>query len=301
MRRLLVLVVSCLFAVACGVDDEPAAGAGRPAGGDQPVTRLRVGLIPNIAPDQQRARYAPFGEYLEQVLNVDVDLTVATNYAGTVTALEADQLDIAYLGGLTYVQARQRTDVVPLVTEVDRETGTTEYLSQLIVRADSGIDSLEDLAGRDVAFGDPGSTSGSLYPRLILDEAGYHCASLDRCDGLGRVLFTGGHDAAIQAVANGQVSAAGVEGRILRRLQAEGKAPADLRIIAERRVQGYPWVAQRALPASLRERIVEAFTTIDDPVLLDLLRAVRYERVTEADYAEIAKEATRLGFLQVQR
>lgn len=278
-----------------------SCGGGSRASSDRPT--LRVGLVPNVAPETQRARYQPFAEHLRRTLGVDVELFVATNYAGTVAAIESGNLDLAHLGGLTYVQARQRADIVPLVTEVDDETGSREYLSRIVTTAGSGIESLTDLRGENFAFGDPSSTSGSLYPRAMLVDAGFACSTttLDSCPPLGRVVFAGGHDAAIQALASDQVAAAGVEGRILARLQREGKAPTDLRVLAERRAMGYPWVAPASLDAVVRARLIDAFTSIRDPALLDLLGAERYEPVTASDYADIEQLARRLGLLAEKR
>ena len=255
-------------------------------------------MIPNIAPEQQRARYEPFARYLEDRLAVKVSLFVATNYAGTVRALEAGQLDLAYLGGLTYVQARQRTRIEPLVTETDRETGEREYLSQVVTRPDSGVNRLEDLAGKDFAFGDPSSTSGSLYPRAMLVDAGFNCSptTLESCPPLRRVLYTGGHDAAAEAVSKGQVAAAGIEARILHRLQKEGRVP-DLKVLAERKVMGYPWVAPSSLDPGFRRRLAEAFQEIQDPALLDLLRAKGYVTVTPEDYDGVDQLARKLGLM----
>lgn len=190
---------------------------------------LRVGLIPNVAPEEQRARYDPFGTYMEEALGVDVELFVATNYAGVVTALAAEQLDVAYLGGLTYVQAEQQVDLTPLVTEIDSETGTERYLSAIVVPADSSYTSTAELveAGASVAFGDVSSTSGSLYPRIMLTDAGADCSAeqLDSCPPLGQMTFTGGHDATAQAVLNGAADAGGLELRILHRLARDGVVP----------------------------------------------------------------------------
>jgi len=263
-------------------------------------TTLRVGLIPNVAPDDQKAKYQPLAGYLEKALGIKVQLFVATNYAGTVTALEAGQLDLAYLGGLTYVQARQRTKVAPLVTEVDRETHSAKYLSQIVTRTDSGVSSLADLRGKDFAFGDPSSTSGSLYPRIMLADAGYRCSvtTLTQCEGLGTVTFTGGHDAAAAAVAGGQVAAAGLEARVLHRLEKDGKVdPALIRVLDSREVQGYPWVAPETLSPALRDRIVAAFQAITDPALLDVLRAESYVKVSAADYDTVEAQARQLGLL----
>ncbi|MDP8975494.1 MAG: phosphate/phosphite/phosphonate ABC transporter substrate-binding protein [Actinomycetota bacterium] len=286
-----------LLAAACGREETGQTARESPRGAPQ---TLRVGLIPNIAPEEQRARYEPFARYLQDRLAVKVELFVATNYAGTVRALEAGQLELAYLGGLTYVQARQRTEIEPLVTEVDRETGEREYLSQIVTKADSGIAKIEDLAGKDFAFGDPSSTSGSLYPRAMLVDAKFNCSptTLESCPPLQRVLYTGGHDAAAQAVAKGQVAAAGIEARILHRLQKEGKVPAELKVLAERKVMGYPWVSPTSLDQSFRRRLSEAFEDIQDPKLLDLLRAKRYVPVTADDYKEVDELAAKLGLLR---
>ncbi len=296
-RVLVAIAALALLTAACGSGDEPAE-TGRDSSQDAPKT-LRVGLVPNIAPEEQRAKYEPFARYLQDRLGVKVELFVATNYAGTVRALEAGQLDLAYLGGLTYVQARERTKVEPLVTEIDRETGEREYLSQIVTKPDSGVTKLEDLAGKDFAFGDPSSTSGSLYPRTMLVDAKFNCSAttLESCPPLKRVLYTGGHDAAAQAVAKGQVAAAGIEARILHRLQKEGKVPNDLKVLSERKVMGYPWVSPTSLDQGFRQRVAEAFQDIQDPALLDLLRAKSYVPVTADDYKEVDELARKLGLL----
>lgn len=264
---------------------------------------LVVGLIPNIAPDEQRARYQPLEEHLEEALGVDVELFVASDYAGVVGAMAAERLDLAYFGGVTYVQAEQQVDVTPLVTEVDRETGTSRYVSAIVVPHDSPHETLEDVldAGGRFAMGDVASTSGSLYPRIMLVDAGAQCDSrqLTVCPPLEAIDFTGGHDAAAQAVLSGRAAAAGMERRILNRLIDEGEVPEGaLRIIEQREVQGYPWVARTALGQEAHEAITEAFLAIDDPALLDLLRAESYTAVAPDDYDEIRERALELGILE---
>jgi phosphonate transport system substrate-binding protein len=300
--RLLFTVAALLLLVV------PLAGCGSDEGGavaanGVPKT-LRVGLIPNVAPEQQRAQYRPFGDYLEGALGVDAELFVASDYAGVVAALAGGRIDLAYLGGLTYVQAEQQVELTPLVTEVDRETGTARYVSAIVVRAESPYRDLRaDIvnAGRTFAFGDVSSTSGSLYPRIMLDAAGARCSPrrVDECPPLKRVTFTGGHDATAAAVLGGQADAGGIELRILHRLERAGTVPAGaLRVIDKREVMGYPWVARAELGERAHQAIAKAFTAISDPKLLDLLRARSYLPVTAGDYDEVRREAQRLGLLQ---
>ncbi|MDQ3503291.1 MAG: phosphate/phosphite/phosphonate ABC transporter substrate-binding protein [Actinomycetota bacterium] len=294
--RLLALLLLTLLA-GCGstsVADNPNPDA-------LPET-LRVGLIPNIAPDKQRATYAPFGEELGRRLGVEVELFVAPSYAGVVTALAAGQLDIAYLGGLTYAQAEKQVELTPLVTEVDRDTGTSRYLSAIVVPAASAAQTPEDVvaAGGSVAFGDPSSTSGSLYPRLMIEAAGATCSatSLESCPPLSSVSFTGGHDATALAVAGGRADAGGLELRVLRRIESQNVVPPGaLRVVQTREVMGYPWVGRTALGSEPLDQVRQAFLGLTDPKLLDLLRAKSYVAVTPGDYDEVRREAARLGLL----
>lgn len=288
------LLVPLLLLAGCG----GSAGA-MPA---MPGAPLRVGIVPNVAPDTQRALYAPLGTYLSQRLGRKVELFVATSYAGVVTALAGGRLDVAYLGGLTYVQAQRQVPITPVVTEVDRESGTAKYASAIVVRQDSPAQDVRDLLTEKAsfAFGDPSSTSGSLYPRLMLDAAGARCSTtrLDSCPPLSSVRFTGGHDATALAVAAGQVDAGGLELRILHRLEAKGVvAPGALRVLERREVMGYPWVVRDALGQRTVDAVRDAFLAISDPALLDLLRARSYVAVSPSDYDEVRAEAARQGLL----
>ncbi len=223
-----------------------------------------------------------------------VELFVATDYTGVVEAMASEKLDIAWFGGLTYVLAEQRVDLTPIVTQVDAETGTSKYYSAIITRPDSGIEQTTDIRGRIFAFGDIGSTSGSLYPRIMLDRAGigdFQNPSL--------FIYTGGHDATALAVANGTVDAGGIEKRIMDELVGAGRVDgSQIRIVEQTLVEGYPWCVRTALDPDLTERITVAFEQMTDPTLQKLFRAVGHARVTAADYEEARQEARRVGLVR---
>jgi len=289
--RLASILLALMFVQAVAPSVVPAQAA--PSHQEHPAV-LRVGLLPNIAPDAVRARYQPFGEYLSAALGMPVELFVATDYTGVVEAMAAEKLDIAWFGGLTYVLAEQRVDLKPIVTQVDAETGTSHYYSAIITRPDSGIETTADIKGHVFAFGDIGSTSGSLYPRIMLDRAGigdFQNPSL--------FIYTGGHDATTLAVANGTVDAGGVEKRIMEELVAAGRVDgAQLRTIEQSLVEGYPWCVRTALGDALTEQITVAFEQMTDPALQKLFRAVGHVRVTAADYEEARQEARRVGLVR---
>ncbi len=251
-------------------------------------------MIPNENPKEVEAQYQPLEDYLNEELGREVELSVPTTYNAVVEAMVSDKLDLAYFGGLTYVQARQRADVHPLFTEVNPRTGTTKYRSVIIVPADSDVESVEDLEGEDFAFGSVSSTSGSLYPSIMLDTAG-----IDYRTDLGETIYTGGHDTTAQAVANGRVAAGGLEDRILYNLQDEGIIEKDaVKVIEESEpIEGYPWVVRDDLANEDEQALTDAFLNIEDPKLLDLLRAESYEKVEASDYGYVEKQARKLDLI----
>jgi len=289
IRKSLMIVVFVLFLAGCGggSGDE---GGGSSSGGEP----LQVGLIPNENPEEVEAQYQPLEDYLKKETGREVELSVPTTYNAVVEAMVSGELDLAYFGGLTYVQARQRADVHPLFTEVNPRTGTTKYHSVIIVPADSDVRKVEDLKGEDFAFGSVSSTSGSLYPSIMLDQAG-----LDYRKDLGEVIYTGGHDTTAQAVANGRVAAGGLEDRILYDLQEEGIIGKDkVRVIGESDpIEGYPWVVRDDLAAKDEQALTDAYLSIKDPELLDLLRAEDYQKVRASDYDYVEKQARKLDLL----
>jgi phosphonate transport system substrate-binding protein len=287
-----VTVVAVLLASCGGGSGD---GAGGSASGDEP---LQVGLIPNENPDEVEAQYQPLEDYLKKELGGEVELSVPTTYNAVVEAMVSGELDLAYFGGLTYVQARQRADVHPLFTEVNPRTGTTKYRSVIVVPSDSDVQKVEDLEGETFAFGSVSSTSGSLYPSIMLDEAG-----IDYRTELGEVIYTGGHDTTAQAVANGQVAAGGLEDRILYDLQEQGVIGKDaVRVIDKSApIEGYPWVVRDALPDKTEKELTDAYLSIEDPKLLDLLRAEDYQKVQAGDYDYVEKQARQLDLLAEQQ
>jgi phosphonate transport system substrate-binding protein len=252
-----------------------------------------VGLIPNQAPERVRTQYEPFREHLSKALCIPVETFVATDYTGVVEAMASDKLDMAYFGGLTYLQAELRGDVYPIVTEIDRETKTVRYKSAIIVRADSPFRTVADLKGKRFAFGDINSTSGSLYPRVMLDSQGFS----NFTDPL-VFVYSGGHDATLAAVINGTVEGGGIEKRIMERAFDVGSFDrSQIRIIQEIDVYGYPWVVRAKLDKAFVDKVTDVFLAISDPELLRLMRAESYAKVTKTDYDEARQHARRLGLL----
>src|SRR5262245_48886250 len=182
---------------------------------------LRVSMIPTTDPSKATREMQPLADYLGKRTGAKVEITIPANYAAVVEALVNDQVDVAHLGGFTYVQASRRADVQPLVQR-DRDR---EFHSKFVTQAGSSVQSLADLKGRSFAFGDVNSTSGHLMPEYFMRKEGVDPQVI------AKAIYTGAHDATLLAVANGKVDAGALDEAVLQRLTTSGKVdPAKVRV-----------------------------------------------------------------------
>jgi phosphonate transport system substrate-binding protein len=130
---------------------------------------LRVSAIPDESPTELQRKFAPLGHYLEKETGMKVQFMPVTDYAAVVESLATGKIDMAWLGGFTYVQSKIRTKgaTIPIVQRQEDAAFTSKFIT-----ANSAIKSLADLKGHTFAFGAPSSTSGHLMPRHFLLEAG---------------------------------------------------------------------------------------------------------------------------------
>ena len=134
---------------------------------------LRISAIPEEAPTELLRKFTPMGKYLESQLGMKVDWTPLNDYPAVVEALAAGKVDLAWLGGVTFVQVRLRTgNAIPIVQRAEDE----KFVSRVIVNTAAGINSIADLKGKEFAFGSASSTSGHLMPRYYLIQNGINPA-----------------------------------------------------------------------------------------------------------------------------
>ncbi|MDB5946249.1 MAG: phosphonate transporter, periplasmic phosphonate-binding protein, partial [Ramlibacter sp.] len=130
---------------------------------------FRITAIPDESPTELARKAAPLVKYLEGKLNMKVEFTPVTDYAAAVETLVNKQIDMAWFGGFTFVQAQQRSGgkVIPLVQRVE-----DEKFRSVFITTEPAIKSLADLKGKTLSFGSQSSTSGHLMPRSYLLAAG---------------------------------------------------------------------------------------------------------------------------------
>jgi phosphonate transport system substrate-binding protein len=145
-------------------------------------------------------RYTPFVNYLSKELGVKVILRVANDYAAVIEGQRAGNIQIGYYGPASFSRARLtgvKTDA--FVIDVNSD-GSKGYYSVFYVLAKSPYQKLEDLKGKNLGLVDPNSTSGNNMPRFKMNQMG-----IDPDTYFSQVVFTGSHENAVLALAQGTV------------------------------------------------------------------------------------------------
>jgi phosphonate transport system substrate-binding protein len=145
-----------------------------------------------------------FGAALGKLVGVPVRVTVASDYAAVVEALRNKTADLAFVHPAGYVLANREAKA--MIVAKDQWHGNTSYTARIYVRKDSGVKTLEDLRGKTIAFVDPSSASGYVYPMVLLIEKGL-VRNRDPKTFFKDFVFSGSHDAGLQALLHGHVDA----------------------------------------------------------------------------------------------
>jgi phosphonate transport system substrate-binding protein len=259
---------------------------------------LRVSAIPDEAPTELQRKFKPLGDYLKAKTGMDVQFTPVTDYAAVVEGLATKKIDLAWLGGFTFVQARLRTDgqAVPIVQRAEDE----KFTSRFIVPIDSPIKTVAELKGHTFAFGAPSSTSGSLMPRYFLQQQG-----IDAGKDFKTVAFSGAHDATVAFVASGRAEAGVLNASVMDKLvEAHNPNAAKVRVLATTPTfYDYNWTVRPGLDPAIVKKLTDAFLALDparpaDKDILDLQRASKFIPTKASNYDGIESAGRSAGLIK---
>ncbi len=258
---------------------------------------LRVSAIPDEAPTELQRKFAPLGKYLEGQTGMKVVFTPVSDYAAVVESLASRKIDLAWLGGFTYVQAKIRTGgtAIPLVQREEDAKFTSRFIT-----ADPAITSLADLKGKTFAFGSPSSTSGHLMPRYFLQQA-----NLNPDRDFKTIAFSGAHDATVAFVAAGKAEAGVLNASVWEKLVEQKKVdPEKVRVFATTPPYfDYNWTVRGDLDPALVKKIADAFLKLDPAnpehkEIMALQRASKFIPTRKENYEGIEKAAQAAGLLK---
>jgi phosphonate transport system substrate-binding protein len=176
------------------------------------------------------------------------------------------------------VLAKQKSEIEPFAALIQK--GSMTYQSVLIINTAAGINSIADIANKDVAYGDKASTSSHLIPKSMLAEKGLMAGDQYR------EHFVGAHDAVALAVQNGHAQAGGLSKPIFEALVQRGMIDANkVKVLAESKpFPQYPWTMRSNLKPELKENIRAAFINMKDPEVLKPFKAEGFGPISDKEY-----------------
>jgi len=285
----------------CGSPGDGSHGGGEGAA-TAPQAVLRLSAIPDQNSTETREKIQPLVDFLAQSLGVEVAYVASRDYQASVEMFKNGDIQLAWFGGLTGVQARAAVPGAHAVAQGD--TDPTFY-SYFIAHKDTGLERSEEfpaeIAGLSFTFGSESSTSGRLMPEYFIRQATGQAPESFFAHPIG---FSGSHDKTVELVASGQYQIGVVNYTVYdRRIEQGTTDPEVVRVIWQTPTfADYNWTVRPDLDATFGEgftqRLVSTLVSIDDPVLLRALPRDRLIPAEDADFEGIRQVALELGMVR---
>ncbi len=257
--------------------------------------------IPDQDESQLVKRFGTIAAYLEEQLGVPVKYVPVKSYAAAVTAFRNDEVQMAWFGGLSGVQARH---LVPGSQAIAQGQEDTAFKSYFIANTRTGLepgDSLPDAFAEQPSFtfGSKGSTSGRLMPEYYFRER-FGAPPQDLVDKVG---FSGDHSRTLSLVQSGAYATGALNYQVWDQALADGEIDTDkVQVIWE--TPAYPdyhWTVRGDLDERFGDgftaRVTEVLLAIDDPELLDAFPRSAFVPADNDDYQAIEDTAEAIGLL----
>ncbi|MFB3147490.1 MAG: phosphate/phosphite/phosphonate ABC transporter substrate-binding protein [Thermodesulfobacteriota bacterium] len=296
MRHLTILwfIITALIISVAGYNQE-AFSLNEEAKKDDPLV---LAFIPQENPEKLIGDIEIIIEYLQKEMGIAVKGYVTQDHAAAVEALRNGEADISFMGGLPYVLAHEIIGAEVILSEVYR--GSPTYRARIFVLRDSGIEKVEDLKGKSIAFADPISESGFIYPLEIMVEAGLLKRGDDPKEVFSNVYFAGGYQQAIQALANGLVDAAGVS-QFADLLLTPEQLPKITWIAESKPIPSHLVCVRKGLDKERVDAFKQAMLKLNQPENKHLLKYVYspdgYIEASHSDYKSVEEKARQYGLI----
>lgn len=258
-----------------------------------------MGLIPAENNEEMVQKFEPMRAQLEKKLGAKVKVFTATDYAGVIEAMKKKRVDIAWFGPLSYYLAEQEAGAEAFAVGIREGSSSHTYKSIFVAPCDSGIKSIKDMKGKNVAFVDPASTSGGLMPTyMVKKETGMMPEQF-----FGKFTYSGSHDAAELAVKNKTVDAAADNDITYEKMLAKGLVTKQTNCVIKESdpLPGSPLVYRKDLPADMKAKIQNAILTAHKEIkVTGYGNLSHYVAVAPKDYQMIRDMVKELGLKKEQ-
>ena len=270
------------------------AGCGKGSGsGTQTASKdtFVIAYAPNESTDESADAREGLAKDLEKELGVKVEEIQASDYNAIVEALRTGKADAAYIGSLAIAYANDRAGVIPVAMKApDGDKSKAVYHSLLITSSkNDDINSIEDIKGKSIAFVDPESTSGNLFPSYDIIKA-FPDENLTSDDlhtngkFFSATSYSGKHQAGLQAVIKGDVDVVPISDQILESEFENGNANKDdVKIIhTSDDIPAEGFVVSKDVDKNLRDKFQKFLINYDNEDYFDKVIKVPNARFVEA-------------------
>lgn len=198
-------------------------------------------------------KYQPLMDYLTKHTPYRFELKLSQDYRDIIKFLKSNKVQVALLGGVTYLEAKKEFGVVPILKPLG-PNGKPFYRCVIVTReTNKEINSLSDLRGKSFAFASKLSTSGNLLPLYHLYAGGIELRDLARYENFRY------HDSVAREVLRGNFDAGAVIDSVAERFKDRG-----LKIVeVSDPIPGLPFVVRANAPPKLVEAIKKALLSLD--------------------------------------
>ena len=261
-------------------------------------------LVFSAIPDQDetrlKERFGAIADYLSKKLDIPVKYVPVKSYAAVITAFRNNQVQLAWFGGLSGVQARLKVKGSQAIAQGIEDT---QFRTYIIANHMTGLKASDDfpkgIAGKTFTFGSKGSTSGRLMPQFYIEQA-----MKDKVDNIfKRVGFSGNHSKTISLVQTGAYQVGAVNYKVWDKELKDGKI--DLNKVSviwtTPTFQDYQWTirgdADKTWGEGFTNKVKAALLDLKDKDLLSRFPRSGFIEAKNADYKPILDTAKSIGLI----
>lgn len=266
----------------------------------QNTPTLYFSAIPDDDETRLMQRFGKVAEYLEKELGVPVRYVPVKSYAASVTAFRNDQIQLAWFGGLSGVQARIAVPGSQALAQGDEDM---RFVSYFIANESTGLEKSDTFPmaakGMSFTFGAQTSTSGRLFPDYyIREETGEAPEAF-----FSKVGFSGDHGQTLRLVSGGAYQLGALNYTVFDTAVKEGAPEAkNVRVVWQTPpYPDYNWTARGDVDQRFGEgftaKIKAALIGMNDPELLAAFPRKAFVDASNDDYGPIEETARALDLL----
>ncbi|MDX1802325.1 MAG: putative selenate ABC transporter substrate-binding protein [Marinobacter sp.] len=245
-------------------------------------------------------RFQGVADYLSEQLGVDVKYIPVKSYAAAISAFRNNQVQLAWFGGLSGVQARR---LVPGSEALAQGVEDSAFETYFIANTDTGLEPMDQLGdalkGKTFTFGSKGSTSGRLMPEFYLRKAFNESPD----DIFSRVGYSGNHTRTLRLVEAGTYQVGALNFQVWKKELDDGNIDTNkVKVIWKTPTYpDYQWTIRgdvdERFGKGFKDRVKKALLDMNDPKLLESFPRSGFIPVSNDAYEPIRKVAEQIGIL----